>query len=160
MHNTINTTPNSKNRFYNIEFDSSVELVFNPQPSMAKVFKTLNYEGSDGWKVTSIQTSSDIGSIVYSRLEGTYDSATPPNIGVNAVIPPFYNSGFTRKENKYHAIIKNETPPKPGEVLLSNDMTGIRGYYSTIEIKTDDSTNLGSTKELFAVSSNYVESSY
>ena len=160
LHNVADPSATTKNTFYNIEFDSSVEFVFNPQPSMAKVFKTVNYEGSDGWKVNSLQSSTDTGSIIRSRVEGTYDSATPPNTGNNAVVQPFYNSGFTRKENKYHAIIKNETPPKPGEVLLSNGMTGIRGYYSTIEIKTDDSTNLGSTKELFAVSSNYVESSY
>jgi hypothetical protein len=160
LHNFVNPTPNSKNRFYNIDFDSSVELVFNPQPSMAKVFKTINYEGSDGWKITSMQTSSDLGSIIYSRLEGTYDSATPTNTGVDAVIPPFYNSGFTRKENKYHAIIRNNTSITAGEVINATSMTGVRGYYNTVEIKTDNSTNLGATKELFAVSSNYMESSY
>ena len=160
LHNVSNPLTGSKNRFYNIEFDSSVQLVFNPQPSMAKVFKTINYEGSDGWEVTSIQTSSDLGSIIYSRLEGTYDSATPPNTGANATVPPFYNSGFTRKENKYHAIIRNNTSITAGEVVNATDMTGVRGYYNTVEIKTDNSTNLGATKELFAVSSNYVESSY
>jgi len=134
--------------------------VFNPQASLSKVFQTINYEGSDGWKVTGINSTSDVGSIIYSRLEGTYDSANPPNTGLLASVQPFYNAGFTRKENKYHAIIKNETAAQAGEVVFDSSISGIRGYFATVEIKTDDSTNPGSTKELFAVSSNYVESSY
>jgi len=39
-------------------------------------------------------------------------------------------------------------------------MTGIKGYYSTVTIATDLVTNVGNAKELFAVSTNYVESSY
>ena len=160
LHNFENATPSAKNSFYGVEFDSSVKFVFNPKASMSKVFQTINYEGSDGWKVIDINSSSDVGSIIYSRLEGTYDSANPPNTGEDAIIQPFYNAGFTRKENKYHAIIKNDTGAQSGEVIFDGSISGIRGYFATVEIKTDDSTNLGSTKELFAVSCNYVESSY
>ncbi len=160
LHNFENVTPSTKNSFYGVEFDSSVKFVFNPKASMSKVFQTINYEGSDGWKVIDINSSSDVGSIIYSRLEGTYDSANPPNTGEDAIIQPFYNAGFTRKENKYHAIIKNDTGAQGGEVIFDGSISGIRGYFATVEIKTDDSTNLGSTKELFAVSCNYVESSY
>jgi hypothetical protein len=39
-------------------------------------------------------------------------------------------------------------------------MTGVKGYFSTVKISTDSSTNPGDLKELFAVSSSYVESSY
>jgi hypothetical protein len=160
LHNFENATSNTKNSFYGVGFDSSVKFVFNPQASLSKVFQTINYEGSDGWKVTGINSTSDVGSIIYSRLEGTYDSANPPNTGLLASVQPFYNAGFTRKENKYHAIIKNETAAQAGEVVFDSSISGIRGYFATVEIKTDDSTNPGSTKELFAVSSNYVESSY
>ena len=160
MHNFSDPTSAAKNSFYGEDIDSSVKLVFNPNASLSKVFQTINYEGSDGWKVESIQSSSDIGSIIYSRLEGTYDSANPPNVGVNASVHPFYNAGFTRKENKYHAIIKNETGAQTGEVVFDGSISGVRGYFTTVELKTDDSTNLGAVKELFAVSSNYTESSY
>ena len=160
LHNYNNPSATTKPTFYNVAFDSSVKFVFNPKPSLAKVFKTINYEGDDGWKVTDIESSTDVGSIIYSRLEGTYDSANPPNTGVNAVVQPLYNSGFTRKENKYHAIISNDTSPQSGEVVFDASISGVRGYYTIVEMKTDDSTNLGSTKELFAVSTNYVESSY
>jgi hypothetical protein len=39
-------------------------------------------------------------------------------------------------------------------------MTGIKGYFATVTISTDSVTDPGGMKELFAVSSNYVESSY
>jgi hypothetical protein len=160
LHNYNDPTSTTKNSFYGVPFDSSVKFIFNPKASTSKVFKNINYEGSDGWKVTSINTSTDIASPIYSRLEGTYDSANPPNTGINATIPPFYNAGFVRKENKYHAIVNNVTSIQPGEVIFNSSISGIKGYFATIELKTDDSTNLGNTKELFAVSANYVESSY
>ena len=160
LHNYNNPTSGAKNSFYGVAFNSSVKFVFNPSASMSKVFKTINYEGSDGWKVTSINSSSDNASVIYSRLEGTYDSATPPNTGLNASVQPFYNAGFTRKENKYHAIIKNETSAQAGEVVFNSSTSGVKGYFATVELKTDDSTNLGSIKELFAVSANYAESAY
>ena len=161
VHNFYDPTSTGKNTFYGVAFGSSVKFVFNPKASVSKNFQTINYEGSDGWKVTSINSSSDIGLPIYSRLEGTYDSATPtPNTGAAATIQPLYNAGFTRKENKYHAIIKNNTIAQANEVVFGSAMTGIKGYFATVEMKTDDTTNLGSTKELFAVSSNYVESAY
>jgi hypothetical protein len=43
-------------------------------------------------------------------------------------------------------------------------MSGVKGYYATVTIRTDNSTQVagagGKTRELFAVSSEYVESSY
>ena len=46
-------------------------------------------------------------------------------------------------------------------------MTGIKGYFATVTMSTDNvlasgapGTNVGGAKELFAVSSNYIESSY
>ena len=161
LHNVVNTDPGTKNKFYGEDFHSSVKFVFNPKASTSKFFKTINYEGSDGWELTTIESSSDTAFPIFSRLEGTYDSKTPePNVGTAAKILPFYNAGFARKENKYHAIIKNNTSLQPGAILAGESMTGIKGYFATVEMKTDNTTNPGATKELFAVSANYEESSY
>ena len=35
---------------------TSISFVFNPEVSLSKVFKTINYEGSNGWKVESFQS--------------------------------------------------------------------------------------------------------
>jgi len=39
-------------------------------------------------------------------------------------------------------------------------MSGIKGYFVTVKMSTDNSTDVGGAKELFAVSSNFVMSSY
>jgi len=39
-------------------------------------------------------------------------------------------------------------------------MSGIKGYFTTVTISTDDATAVGEIKELFAVSSEYVQSAY
>jgi hypothetical protein len=39
-------------------------------------------------------------------------------------------------------------------------MSGIKGHFATVKISTDSVTDPGGMKELFAVSSEYVESSY
>ena len=46
----------------------------------------------------------------------------------------------------------------PGQVLPGSSMSGIKGFYSTVKISTDSTTDLGGQKNLFAVSSNFVKS--
>jgi hypothetical protein len=69
-------------------------------------------------------------------------------------------AGFAKKEGKYHGKIVNGTGVKSREIIFGNDMTGIKGYFSTVTITTDEVTDAGGAKELFAVSTNYVESAY
>ena len=142
---------------------TSISFVFNPSVSLSKVFKTVNYEGSNGWQVDSFEsdptgktllnsnyiTTSDMAKPIYSYNEGTYTEG-----GIT------YRAGFDRKENKYHANIINNSTATNGEVLWGNSMSGIKGYFATVTLSTDQTTNRGGLKELFAVSSNYVESSY
>ena len=70
-----------------------------------------------------------------------------------------YRVGFNRKENKYFANLVNNSAARPGEVLFGNTTTGIKGYFTTVKIKTDGTTDLGGAKELFAVSTEFVVSS-
>jgi len=142
---------------------TSISFVFNPSISLSKVFKTVNYEGSNGWQVDSFEsdptgktllngsyiTTSDMAKPIYSYNEGTYTEGGTT-----------YRAGFDRKENKYHANIINNSNATEGEILWGNSMTGIKGYFATVTLSTDQTTNRGGLKELFAVSSNYVESSY
>jgi hypothetical protein len=39
-------------------------------------------------------------------------------------------------------------------------MSGVKGYFVTVKMSTDGTTDVGGSKELFAVSSNFVMSSY
>jgi len=56
--------------------------------------------------------------------------------------------------------LTNNSIAAAGEVLFGSAMTGIKGYFATVTMSTDSVTDVGGMKELFAASSNYVESSY
>jgi len=82
---------------------------------------------------------------VYSLYEGAYKE---DNIQ--------YYAGFNRKENKYVANLINNSTTRPQEVVWGLDMSGIKGFLTTVTMSTDATTDLGGEKELFAVSSEYV----
>jgi len=46
----------------------------------------------------------------------------------------------------------------PNEVSFGNHITGIRGFVATVKFKTDDTTQLGGTKQLWSTRSEYVNS--
>ena len=168
-----------RNNFYGTKTPSSIQFVFNPAPNNIKTFKTINYEGSNGWEVTALisdstgedatvtppggwlsnfdQITGDVRNAdgaasgtdyarIYSYDEGAY---TENNIQ--------YRAGFDRKQNKYWAVIPNNTQdPIAGEVIWGNQTMGIKGYFATVTMKTDNTTNNGGLKSLFAVSSEFI----
>lgn len=87
----------------------------------------------------------------------------PQYVSVFGTDDPPYNrqyGGFVRKENIYYANLVNSGQDiQPGQVRFGQDMTGIKALYCTIRIKTDNSTNVGGMKELFAVNTTFVKSS-
>ena len=90
-------------------------------------------------------TTSDVNQAtrIWSYYEGAY---TENNIQ--------YRAGFDRKQNKYMAVIPNNTiTPIAGEVVFGNSMTGIKAYYATVTMRTDATTDPGGLKELFSVGS-------
>ena len=175
----------NRGNFYGVNNNTSITFIFNPNVSMSKNFKTVNYEGSNGWRIDSIesdQTGPDSYNGVYSNVPDL-TASIPSYLGgayilnpaTNEVIypaqygtvfgndnPPYNRNyaGFVRKENKYVANLINATPSTQGEVIFGNQMSGIKGYFTTVTISTDDATAVGEIKELFAVSSEYVQSAY
>ena len=171
QHNVQGINLDNKGYFYGVYYPSSVTLVLNPNPSASKVFQTINYEGSEGWEVANtnitepaITTSIDTGFNIKSYLEGTYDSSNPRRTGAAAltdpIVTPLYYTGFVKKENKFFANIVNNSLGKFGEIVFGRSMSGIKGFWSTVTLKTDNTTQKGRFKELYSVSSEYVESSY
>jgi hypothetical protein len=157
-HNDTPPGESNRSKFYGTYSPSNITFVFNPKVSMSKVFKTINYEGSAGWEVTSFNAArsfelNDTAAPIKSYGEGAYVDG-----GVT------YYAGFYKKEGKYFANVVNDSPPTAGEVVFGDSMSGVKGYYSTVTIQTDASTQVvgqgGEVRELFAVSSEYAESSY
>ena len=234
--------------FYGVDNISTVKFVFNPDPNRVKTFKTINYEGSNGWEVTSLIsdatgldlvngiysnnvnqgtlaidttfTITDNGSAIYitgnnvaTSTNGVGTGMTvdiiatanvvtgitiaqngvnyavgdvvtiTPNNGTGTPLCTFfinsysntlkriysydeglyyennipYRAGFNRKENKYVAPIKNNSPTQlAGQVISGPDSSGIKAYYTTVTMQTDATTDPGGPKELFAVGTNFV----
>ena len=158
--------------FYGTTTKSSITFVFNPKVSMSKVFQTVNYEGSNGWQVdsfisdatgvdlygTDYKSTNDKTLNVFSYVQGSYDDSGA--VYPAALTPPINRAGFDRKENKYFANLVNNSTATQGEILWGMEISGIKGYFATVTVSTDNVTNVGGPKDLFAVSSNFVESSY
>ena len=151
---------------------TSITFVFNPNVSLSKTFKTVDYEGSNGWQINSFVSDltgmnnvtnnnnwaefQDATTQVYSYTQGQYDAAG--NVYPNAN-PPFYYAGFNRKENKYVANLVNNSLPMPGEITYGAAISGIKGFLATVTIATDTVTEPGGEKELFSVGSEFIANS-
>ena len=246
----------NRGNFYGVDRKSSIEFIFNPNPTNSKSFKTIAYEGSNGWEVENFISdetgksrgvngnwgiSQDTGTGVadinniskiksygegeYVLTEGSgvtlaastvttvllntesftglavagsvidgagispgttvvsYNSTTglltasqimaialgatlnfsgavsqvDYNTIFSTINPDFdrYYCGFLRKENKYVANLLNNSQAAVGEVLFGESISGIKGFYSTVKLSTDSTTDLGGEKTLFSVESVY-----
>jgi len=147
-------TGNNRTTFYGTQSDSNITFIFNANPSVMKNFNTISYEGNNGWEVDSIESDLETGIHDVTNPVKSYEEGKYIDGGVT------YNSGFDRKENRYVANLINNSPQTIGEVVFGDQMSGIKGYYVTVKMSIDTTTDPGGMKELFAVSSNFVVSSY
>jgi len=152
-HYDSNFIRTNHNNFYGVDNPSSIQFIFNNGPSVSKNFKTIAYEGSSGWQLDSMESDgtddnglilNDITLPVKSFVEGLYTDQ-----GVQ------YRCGFNRKNNKYVANLINNTPVSAEEVNFGSSITGIKGFFATVTMSTDATTNFGGVKELFAVSTEF-----
>ena len=173
LYTHYDNTENNRGLFYNVRKPSNVTFVFNPNSSVMKNFKTISYQGSNGWEVTSFVSgfegfdsnpanppvanqasyiqNNDSVNFVYSYEEGLY---------TNNVTGQPQRAGFDRKENRYVANLVSKSIARGGEVIYGDSITGIKGYFATVTIETDETTQLGGAKELWAAGSEFVVSSY
>jgi hypothetical protein len=157
----------NRGKFYNTTSDAYIEFVFNPNPSITKNFLTTSYEGTNGWEITSFKSSNtgvdDISSMSTPNWVNTEDSIVTiksysEGLYTQNGVP--FRAGFDRKENRYVANLKNNSTAASGEVLFGARMSGIKGFFATVKIKTDNTTQPGGMKELFSVGSTFSTSSY
>jgi hypothetical protein len=134
--------------FYGTTYDSTVQVIFNPEVSMSKMFKTFNYEGSAGWKLTNFYSETDRCALVLPYV-AVYNLADLEN--------QMFNNNFKKKENKYFTNLINITNPSIGNIVYGGSISGIKGFFATASLTF---TNTRTKAELFAVSSEYENSLY
>ena len=147
LHNT-----GSYGKFYETAYDSNVTVILNKEPSLVKNFKTINYEGSDGWQLESMTASSGDISVPI----GKYTLQT----SLSSLESDLFSNNFKRKEKKFFANLINNSPASEGEILWGPSSTGLKGFFTEAKIKLVNNDYPTTKKELFAVSSDIVESSY
>ena len=64
-------------------------------------------------------------------------------------------AGFVLKENKYVSNLLNNSAAAPGEIIFGNAISGIKGFFTTVKMSTDGTTDPGGEKTLFSVESVY-----
>lgn len=163
--------------FYGVQHGCNVQFVFNDNPSNVKIFKTVNYEGTNGWQVDTFVSDltgpnytanlpqqpaysysyDNVGTVstnanpaVFSYIMGAYDDYG--NSYPSTLYPPINRAGFDRKENKYMAALINTSQAAPDEIMWGDEISGIKGYFATVTMSLDGVTEVGGAKELYAVS--------
>ncbi len=154
-----------RGRFYGVDSPSKITFVFNPNASIRKNFKTINYEGSNGWEVVSFIGDSTERVPLYDNgviAPGSWTSVQDSTSSVYSYEGGLYlengiprRAGFNRQQNLYVSNLINNTLPSQGEVIYGDYMTGVKGFYATVTVQTDTVTDNGGTKELFQVGSIY-----
>ena len=145
-----------RNNFYGDQFGSSITLIVNENPSVVKSFKTIGYEGTEGWSMPTLYTDTD------SALGIRANNYTNTTLGItngyfyDSVEDISYKVGFNKLENKYFAFIKNGTEIKEEEVSFGAEISGVKGIYAEINLY-----NPGVDQQnLYTVTTGYNQSSY
>ena len=178
------STSVNRGNFYGVDYRSSVTFILNAEsPVSSKNFKTIGYEGSNGWQLSTLVsdgtgdglspasgqwiTTNDESALVLSLLDGEYvfnpvggapvvRANYQATLGTTEPPLPRYYAGFNRKENRYVANLVNNSNASTGEILFGSEISGVKGFYVTGTLVTDLVTNLGGEKQLFSVMSDYV----
>ena len=142
--------PGSQNRgnFYGVQYNSDVTFVFNAGPSMIKNFQTINYEGTSGWVMDSFITNTDLALPISQDVFATTLAELENSLLINR---------FKLKEDKYYADLVNNTPSQNGEILWGSSSSGLKGFFGEVKMRITNNNN--GEKELFAVSTGFVQSS-
>jgi hypothetical protein len=147
-HYELPVASTDRGNFYGVTYDSNVTFVFNGNPSMIKNFQTINYEGDSGWRMESFNKNEDVGLFITPASENGSLFDLQNNLLIN---------NFKKKESKYCADIINSTPPQFGEVVFGGSSSGVKGFFAEVKMEINNANN--AKKELFAVSTGFVQSS-
>ena len=144
------STDVNRANFYGNDNASSIQSIFNVNPSLIKTFQTINFEGAPNWSMSSFTTNEDRANAITPFVMPTTLAEMEGN---------FLKNQFKQKEDKYFANLINTSTFAQGEVLYGQSISGVKGFFATVTM-TASNTSTSGTNELFAISTNYKESSY
>jgi hypothetical protein len=143
----------SKGNFYTVQYPSTVTVLLNASASEQKSFLTVNYEGTPDWNLSSFTTDTDNSMPVSQYFFPTTLAGLQDQL---------FENRFKKKENKYFSNLINISTVLNGEVSYGRSVSGVRGFFATAKFTCNNTSVVTSSDkaELFAVSTEYVSSSY
>jgi hypothetical protein len=148
QHYTFARNTSERAVFYGTTYNSNVTFVLNGAPSTIKNFQTINYEGDSGWRMDRFITNTDTALPITESVFATTLEQLQNSLLINR---------FKVKEDKYYADLVNNTPSQNGEVVFGASSSGLKGFFG--EVKMEINNKSVGKKELFAVSTTFVQSS-
>jgi hypothetical protein len=148
IHYTLASNTTARSVFYGVNYNSNVTFVFNGNPQMVKNFQTINYEGDTGWEMLSFDTNTDKTLPITGAVFATTLEQLQQSLLINR---------FKVKEDKYFADLVNNTSSQSGEVVFGGSSSGVKGFFAEVKMQVNNANS--SKKELFAVSTGFVQSS-
>ena len=124
-HNTNET----RNNYYGVQYNSTVQSVFNQEPVVNKLFKTLSLEGDHAWAATFV-----------SELQTT-----------GFIDAPF----FVEKESDWFAYLRNQgtTPASPAQEFPLRSANGIGNSLTTANVGTETTFTFPLTRPIGSIPS-------
>ena len=169
--NTVN-----RNTFYGTYFDSSITNVFNDEPTVAKMFKTIGLEGTHPWEavITSDLEAGQIQTKWFVPKEGDWygnirrndnntdlDLMSAQGVGncalpVSVLLPPSVTIPFGFNINQMVNV---------GDTIYKNgvgvgDVIGVAAYVTANAIKINNPINLPALGDLILAIKDSVAESY
>jgi hypothetical protein len=114
----------SRASFYGVENKSNITFVVNPDVGISKVFKTVNYEGSNGWYIKHfVSDIQGVDSFEISGITGEPIWLLPPQFrDATNIIYSYYEGEYVINPTTGNAVYKFETSPG-----LGNDYVTVLG---------------------------------
>ena len=124
-HNTNET----RNNYYEAQYNSTLQSVFNQEPVTNKLFKTLSLEGDHAWAATFV-----------SELQTT-----------GFIDAPF----FVEKESDWFAFLRNQgtTPASPAQEFPLRSANGIGNSLTTANVGTETTFTFPLTRPIGSIPS-------
>jgi hypothetical protein len=145
----------TRSNFYGVQKDTTVTPIFNDAPTSVKNFKTLSYEGDEGW-IASIATNKQSGTVsTWKEREGIYfnyimgDATTLANIDLKEFSVQGIGNVLAHDAGSTIITINGEVNVslQPGDVIYSNDPGNTLRVIGTVLVvdRANNSIRLTST---------------
>lgn len=103
----------TRNRFYDVNYNSTITTVFNAAPLENKLFKTLELQGTDSW-----------------------DALMETDIQISTTID---NTWFEKKEQVWFAFVRNRNVNQPSGSIPTNFLLrSVNGLAQSLSVDTTD----------------------